>query len=391
MNAELVRYLSAAISELGVEVRLGVTADEDVLRDLAPDVVVVATGARRTRPDVPGVFQPHVLSGDDLPRPAHRRRPGGGEAAGLAPADRRRHRAAPRPHRRHGHGAAPVAALDAARPRRGRGGRWPGRRRAGRVPGRAGPTGDGARGGREARHGDGAPPPGPGLCTRPAGTTCASSPGRSSWRSGRATWSTATGIGERVAPADQVILASGVEPDTDLADALEAAGFTVRGRRRRRPRRLHRGRRAQRLPGGPRDLRRRRRGALVRVRRRPRSGPGGPRSGGWWSRRRERVACTPSFRFGSGAAELRGPTVTVARPGPPSGPHSRKSANGASSPPHVLVPDRVHRTGPIPPRRRGHLRRPRRARRAVHGAVQERHHPAVPHPDRHAARLPGRP
>jgi 2,4-dienoyl-CoA reductase-like NADH-dependent reductase (Old Yellow Enzyme family)/thioredoxin reductase len=66
MNGELVRYLSAAIAEEGVEVRLGAAATVDAIVALAPDAVVVATGARRSRPDVPGGDLPHVLSGDDL-------------------------------------------------------------------------------------------------------------------------------------------------------------------------------------------------------------------------------------------------------------------------------------------------------------------------------------
>jgi NADPH-dependent 2,4-dienoyl-CoA reductase/sulfur reductase-like enzyme len=66
MNAELVRYLSAAIAQVGVDVRLGVEATPESVAALAPDVVVVATGASRDRPDVPGADLPHALSGDDL-------------------------------------------------------------------------------------------------------------------------------------------------------------------------------------------------------------------------------------------------------------------------------------------------------------------------------------
>lgn len=66
MNAELVRYLSTTMADLDVEVRLDTPATVEALRVLAPDAVVVATGARRERPAVPGAEQPHVLSGDDL-------------------------------------------------------------------------------------------------------------------------------------------------------------------------------------------------------------------------------------------------------------------------------------------------------------------------------------
>jgi 2,4-dienoyl-CoA reductase-like NADH-dependent reductase (Old Yellow Enzyme family)/thioredoxin reductase len=66
MNAELVRYLTASLEELRVDVRTGTEATPELVRTLGADAVVVASGARRVRPDVPGADLPHVLSGDDL-------------------------------------------------------------------------------------------------------------------------------------------------------------------------------------------------------------------------------------------------------------------------------------------------------------------------------------
>ena len=66
MNGELIRYLVASLGELDVDVRTGTTATPAAVADLHPDVVVVATGATRVRPDVPGAELGHVLSGDDL-------------------------------------------------------------------------------------------------------------------------------------------------------------------------------------------------------------------------------------------------------------------------------------------------------------------------------------
>jgi len=66
INASFIQFLQAAIIEAGVEIRTGVTVDADLIDELAPDVVVVATGARRERPNLPGQDLPHVLSGDDL-------------------------------------------------------------------------------------------------------------------------------------------------------------------------------------------------------------------------------------------------------------------------------------------------------------------------------------
>ena len=54
------------IERLGVDVRLNTRADVATVGDLRPDVVVVATGAKRGVPAIPGADLPHVRTGDQL-------------------------------------------------------------------------------------------------------------------------------------------------------------------------------------------------------------------------------------------------------------------------------------------------------------------------------------
>ncbi|MEV5000608.1 FAD-dependent oxidoreductase [Nocardioides sp. LML1-1-1.1] len=57
-------YLDWLLGEVaGLDVRLGVTADLATVRELDPDVVVVATGGRVDLPDLPGADLPHVVAG----------------------------------------------------------------------------------------------------------------------------------------------------------------------------------------------------------------------------------------------------------------------------------------------------------------------------------------
>ncbi|PZU17488.1 MAG: hypothetical protein DI591_03995 [Citromicrobium sp.] len=65
-NGDLLDYLIAQIGQSTVDVHCNTPATPDLLRRLAPDAVVVATGARRTMPELPGADLPHVYSGDDL-------------------------------------------------------------------------------------------------------------------------------------------------------------------------------------------------------------------------------------------------------------------------------------------------------------------------------------
>lgn len=67
-NEKLLDWLVQELGRSSVEVRLGTEATPELLRSLAPDAVVVATGARRDMPALPGSDLPHVYSGDDMRR-----------------------------------------------------------------------------------------------------------------------------------------------------------------------------------------------------------------------------------------------------------------------------------------------------------------------------------
>jgi 2,4-dienoyl-CoA reductase-like NADH-dependent reductase (Old Yellow Enzyme family) len=65
-NEGLLDWLTREIAWSSVDVRLNTDATPELLRQLAPDAVIVATGARRDMPDIVGADQPHVFSGDDM-------------------------------------------------------------------------------------------------------------------------------------------------------------------------------------------------------------------------------------------------------------------------------------------------------------------------------------
>jgi len=65
-NSKLVKYLERQVRQLPIDIRLGVTATLETLKAHAPDKVVVAVGAGRVMPQVPGIDLPHVFSGDDM-------------------------------------------------------------------------------------------------------------------------------------------------------------------------------------------------------------------------------------------------------------------------------------------------------------------------------------
>ncbi len=65
-NQPLVEWLEHEAVAAGVTVHLDTTASVDSVRALRPDVVVMATGARRGVPDIDGAHRAHVHTGDDL-------------------------------------------------------------------------------------------------------------------------------------------------------------------------------------------------------------------------------------------------------------------------------------------------------------------------------------
>lgn len=65
-NERLLNWLIREVEDSGADIRLGTEASPALLASLAPDEVIVATGAIRAMPDIPGNEHDHVLSGDDL-------------------------------------------------------------------------------------------------------------------------------------------------------------------------------------------------------------------------------------------------------------------------------------------------------------------------------------
>lgn len=67
-NERLLNWLRQEVEEADVTLRLSTEATPDLLRSLGVDEVIVATGAIRGMPAIPGGDLPHVFSGDDMRR-----------------------------------------------------------------------------------------------------------------------------------------------------------------------------------------------------------------------------------------------------------------------------------------------------------------------------------
>jgi len=67
-NERILNWLRQEVKEAGIDVRLSTVATPELLRELKVDDVIVATGAIRGMPPIPGNDQDHVFSGDDMRR-----------------------------------------------------------------------------------------------------------------------------------------------------------------------------------------------------------------------------------------------------------------------------------------------------------------------------------
>lgn len=65
-NERLLKWLQREVMGSGADILLATEATPDLLATLAPDEVIVANGAQRGMPDLPGNDLPHVFSGDDM-------------------------------------------------------------------------------------------------------------------------------------------------------------------------------------------------------------------------------------------------------------------------------------------------------------------------------------
>jgi 2,4-dienoyl-CoA reductase (NADPH2) len=66
-NQKIVDWLKREVARTpGITIRLGTRATPETVRALSPDTVVVATGARRDLPSIPGADRDNVFSGDEM-------------------------------------------------------------------------------------------------------------------------------------------------------------------------------------------------------------------------------------------------------------------------------------------------------------------------------------
>ena len=64
----IIRYLKGQITKLGVTIKLGIEATPEMIGEMKPDVVIIATGGIPVVPQIPGIDTPRVVKNSDLHR-----------------------------------------------------------------------------------------------------------------------------------------------------------------------------------------------------------------------------------------------------------------------------------------------------------------------------------
>lgn len=67
-NGALLDNLVHQVKALPIDIKLGTAATPELIKQINPDQILVANGARRAAPDIPGASAKHVWSGDELRR-----------------------------------------------------------------------------------------------------------------------------------------------------------------------------------------------------------------------------------------------------------------------------------------------------------------------------------
>ena len=62
----LLAYFKHQMKINNIHVHTGVTVDDDLIRKIDPEALIVATGARPSIPPIPGIDRPHVVTGEDI-------------------------------------------------------------------------------------------------------------------------------------------------------------------------------------------------------------------------------------------------------------------------------------------------------------------------------------
>ena len=65
-NERLLDWLEEQVRGLGIDIRLKTEVTVDLVRKISPDEILIAAGASRAKPELPGVDLDHVFDGDDL-------------------------------------------------------------------------------------------------------------------------------------------------------------------------------------------------------------------------------------------------------------------------------------------------------------------------------------